>query len=120
MQKFVDQVEHVTFSGPYAISKGQTVLYITERCVFSLTEEGLELMEIAPGIDLERDILRQMAFQPIIKGTPRLMDRRIFNPAADGSAGGLAKPELDSSDRGDLGLVAPDRNPCCQRRLSVS
>ena len=80
MQKFLDHVEHVTFSGPYAISKGQTVLYITERCVFALTDEGLELIEIAPGIDLERDILGQMAFRPIIKGTLRLMDRRIFNP----------------------------------------
>ena len=80
MQKFIDHVEHVTFSGPYAIAKGQTVLYITERCVFTLTKEGLELTEIAPGIDLERDILRHMAFQPIINDTPRLMDSRIFNP----------------------------------------
>jgi propionate CoA-transferase len=79
-QKFVYHVEHVTFSGPYAVAKGQTVLYVTERCVFSLTEEGLELTEIAPGIDLEKDILRHMAFQPIIKGSPRLMDARIFNP----------------------------------------
>lgn len=80
MRKFIDHVEHVTFSGPYAIAKGQTVLYVTERCVFTLTEVGLELTEIAPGIDLERDILRHMAFQPIIDGTPRLMDSRIFNP----------------------------------------
>lgn len=84
VQKFVDHVEHVTFSGPYAFAKGQTVLYVTERCVFTLTEEGMELTEIAPGIDLERDILRQMAFQPIIKRTPRLMDARIFNPAPMG------------------------------------
>ena len=87
MQKFIDQVEHVTFSGPYAVSKGQTVLYITERCVFSLTKDGLELMEIAPGIDLERDILGQMGFRPIIKGTPRLMDARIFNPKHMGLRG---------------------------------
>jgi len=84
MEKFVDHVEHVTFSGPYAIAKGQTVLYVTERCVFTLTKEGLELTEIAPGIDLDRDILRHMAFTPIIDGTPRLMDSRIFNPAPMG------------------------------------
>jgi propionate CoA-transferase len=77
-KKFVDHVEHVTFSGPYAFSKGQTVLYVTERCVFALTREGLELTEIAPGIDLERDILAHMDFTPIIKGNPRLMDGRIF------------------------------------------
>lgn len=80
MQKFVDHVEHVTFSGPYAVAKGQTVLYITERCVFALTELGLELTEIAPGIDLEKDILRHMAFRPIVNGSLRLMDARIFNP----------------------------------------
>ena len=77
-KKFVEQVEHVTFSGPYAMKKGQTVLYVTERCVFTLTEEGLELIEIAPGISLERDILAQMDFAPVIKGSPRHMDRRIF------------------------------------------
>lgn len=77
-KKFVEQVEHVTFSGPYAMKKGQTVLYVTERCVFTLTEEGLELIEIAPGISLERDILAQMDFAPVIKGNPRPMDRRIF------------------------------------------
>jgi len=80
VKKFIDHVEHVTFSGPYAIAKGQTVLYITERCVFMLTEEGLELTEIAPGIDLEHDILRHMDFPPVIKSSLRLMDARIFNP----------------------------------------
>ncbi len=89
MRKFISQVEHVTFSGPYAFAKGQTVLYITERCVFSLGQEGLELVEVAPGIDLERDILGQMGFRPIIKGEPRLMDRRIFNPEPMGLRQGL-------------------------------
>lgn len=80
-KKFVEgTVEHVTFSGEYAAKRGQQVVYITERCVFSLTTEGLELIEIAPGIDLQRDILDNMDFSPIINGSPRLMDRRIFLP----------------------------------------
>ena len=77
-QKFIEQVEHRTFSGKEAWKRGQPVLYITERCVFRLVAEGLELIEIAPGIDLERDILAHMAFQPILRGTPALMDARIF------------------------------------------
>lgn len=72
------QVEHVTFSGAYARKRGQKVLYITERCVFELTEAGFELTEMAPGIDLQHDILAQMDFEPIIRNTPRLMDNRIF------------------------------------------
>jgi propionate CoA-transferase len=77
-RKFVNEVEHRTFSGEYAARRGQSVLYITERCVFRLCGEGLELTEIAPGIDLERDILAQMDFAPVIKRPPRLMDARIF------------------------------------------
>lgn len=80
VKKFVRQVEHVTFSGPYAQAKKQPVLYITERCVLRLGQQGLELIEIAPGIDLERDILAQMDFKPLIPETPRLMDERIFRP----------------------------------------
>ncbi|SAK47264.1 3-oxoadipate CoA-succinyl transferase subunit alpha [Caballeronia arationis] len=83
-QKFVDAVEHRTFSGRYAAERGQPVLYITERCVFSLTPEGLELIEVAPGIDVERDILSQMGFAPVIKRPPRLMDARIFQSAPMG------------------------------------
>jgi propionate CoA-transferase len=77
-KKFVRDVEQRTFSGSYAARLGRPVLYVTERCVFRLTSEGLELIEIAPGVDLERDILARMDFVPIIRGTPRTMDAAIF------------------------------------------
>ncbi|MBS1172157.1 MAG: acyl CoA:acetate/3-ketoacid CoA transferase [Proteobacteria bacterium] len=83
-RKFVAEVEHRTFSGEQAVSRGTPVLYITERCVFRLTAEGIELSEIAPGIDLERDILAHMEFTPIVAQAPRLMDERIFRPEAMG------------------------------------
>ena len=77
-KKFVGQVEQKTFSGRYAARSRQRVLYITERCVFSLCEKGLELTEIAPGIDLDTQVLALMDFTPIIRRPPRLMDVRIF------------------------------------------
>jgi propionate CoA-transferase len=76
--KFVGRASQVTFSGEYARSRKQTVYYITERCVFRLTEAGLELVEIAPGVVLDRDILSQMAFRPTIPDNIRSMDARIF------------------------------------------
>jgi propionate CoA-transferase len=76
--KFVTEVEHRTFSGPLAAEQGKEVLYVTERCVFALRPQGLELIEIAPTIDLARDILDHMAFKPLLQGTPDTMDARIF------------------------------------------
>ncbi|GBU19044.1 MULTISPECIES: malonate decarboxylase subunit alpha [Methylobacterium] len=76
-RKFIQAVEQVTFSGAYAQEREQPVLYVTERCVFQLTAAGLELIEVAPGIDIERDILAHMDFKPIVNA-PITMDRRIF------------------------------------------
>ena len=68
--KFLADVEQRTFSGEYAAAAGQPVLYVTERCVFQLTPDGLELIEIAPWVDLEKDILAHIGFEPIINGEP--------------------------------------------------
>ncbi len=87
--KFVSEVEHRTFSGPEAARRGKEVIYITERCVFRLTPDGLQLTEIAPGVDLQKDILDKMAFRPIIDGHPALMDARIFRDETMG-----IRPEL--------------------------
>lgn len=76
-RKFVKKVEQITFAGKFAASKSQPVIYVTERCVFELTSQGLELIEVAPGIDIERDILPHMDFKPIIN-RPAVMDARIF------------------------------------------
>ena len=84
MTKFVREVEHRTFSGSYAAARDQPVLYVTERCVFALTPQGLELIEVAPGVDVARDIVARMDFEPIIRGLPRTMDPRIFRSAAMG------------------------------------
>jgi len=78
-KKYVNKVEQVTFSGAYATETRQPVLYITERCVFELREGVLTLTEIAPGMDLERDILAQMEFRPAIAKDLKLMPAEIFN-----------------------------------------
>lgn len=76
--KFRKQVQQVTFSARYAMETGQTVLYITDRAVFVLTEHGLLLTEIAPGVDLQRDILDKMEFAPMIASELKRMDPRLF------------------------------------------
>ncbi|WP_291751302.1 acyl CoA:acetate/3-ketoacid CoA transferase [Cellulomonas sp. 73-92] len=76
--KFVEQVPSITFSAARAHAQGQRVLYITERAVFQLGAHGVELIEVAPGINLRRDVLDQMGFEPVIPQPPALMDARLF------------------------------------------
>jgi propionate CoA-transferase len=82
-RKFIEKVEQVTFSGDYAAETGQSVYYVTERCVLQRTLAGVELIEVAPGIDIDRDILDQMDFKPLIRNV-RPMDVRIFRNGAMG------------------------------------
>jgi propionate CoA-transferase len=91
VRKFVASVEHRTFSGGYALRRGQPVLYVTERCVFQLTPGGLELTEVAPGIDIRHDILAHMDFEPIVRA-PRPMEERIFAPELLGLREALLMP----------------------------
>lgn len=78
IKKFIKDVEQITFSGNLARKNGKKVTYVTERAVFELKENGITLTEIAPGIDLEKDILTQMDFTPLISEKLKLMDLRIF------------------------------------------
>ncbi|MFZ5753063.1 MAG: acyl CoA:acetate/3-ketoacid CoA transferase [Bacillota bacterium] len=80
VNKFIKKVGQITFSGAYAQEIRQPVMYITERAVFELKKDGLYLTEVAPGIDIEKDILAHMDFVPKMEGTPKLMDERIFKP----------------------------------------
>ena len=77
-KKFIKQVEQITFSGKYAQEKGQEVLYVTERATFRLTNEGLELIEIAPGVDLQKDVLNMMDFSPAVSSKLATYDTAVF------------------------------------------
>jgi propionate CoA-transferase len=79
MRKFVSKVNQITFSAEYARHIGQPVLYITERAVFCLKEDGLHLTEIAPGLDVEKDVLAHMDFRPIVDEELKTMDPAFFS-----------------------------------------
>ena len=81
VKKLVKQVDQITFSGPQGVVRGQKVLYLTERGSFRLTPQGIELFEIAPGIDLQRDILEQMDFTPLVSPELKVMDAAHFTAA---------------------------------------
>lgn len=79
--KFKKAVEQITYSGEYGVETGQTVYYITERALFKLVPGGMKLLEIAPGVDLQKDILDKMEFTPIMDDEIKVMDEKIFTDA---------------------------------------
>jgi len=93
--KFIENVEQITFSGKYALSTKQPVLYVTERAVFELTEHGLMLTEIAPGVELEKHILSKMEFKPLISENLKVMDKAIFVDEPMGLKDTLQKKEKE-------------------------
>jgi propionate CoA-transferase len=102
-KKFVSTVEQVTYSGALAAQNGQRALYVTERAVFTRNDAGkLELIEVAPGIELERDIFAHMKFRPAVSPSLREMDARIFRPEPMGLAA----------------IIAANRRPIRSPRLS--
>jgi len=86
LPKFVESVREVSFNGHLARERGQQVRYITDRAVFALIDEGLELIEVAPGIDVERDVLGQMAFRPRVAEDCRTTDLRVYTNGPMGIA----------------------------------
>ena len=90
-KKFVDQVQQVSFSGKSALQRGQQVFYVTERAVFTLSPEGVMLLEIAPGVDLQRDVLEMMEFTPIISPELKTIDQIIYRDEPLGLKRGFAE-----------------------------
>lgn len=94
-QKFVKDVEQITFSGKIGSHSGQEIYYVTERCVFKLQDEKLELVELAPGINIDRDILPNMGFEPLTQNV-QSMDPRIFMPRQMGIRPELLRYDIDT------------------------
>lgn len=78
--KFVPKVDQISFSGKRAIATGQQAIYVTERCVIELRQQGLVITEVAPGIDLQKDILDQSATALTVADDLRDMDESLFRP----------------------------------------
>jgi propionate CoA-transferase len=84
VKKLVPEVEHVSFSGRRAVAQGQDITYVTERCVMKLTNDGVMVTELAPGIDLERDVLAQADFPLLVARDLGRMPERLFRPETIG------------------------------------
>jgi propionate CoA-transferase len=80
-KKFVEQIECISYSAPFAVKEGRTAIFITERAVLKSVSGALEVIEIAPGIDLEQDVLQHMSFKPRVASGLKLMDKRLFSSA---------------------------------------
>ena len=99
-RKFVPKLEQVCYSASMGRDRGQVALFVTERAVFRVGPQGLELIEIAPGVDVERDVIAQMGFRPIVSGALKPMDPRIFRPGLMGIAADIgAEPRAYRSQR---------------------
>ncbi|MFY9657736.1 MAG: CoA-transferase [Methylocystis sp.] len=105
-KKYVNEVEQITFSGAYATQTRQPVLFITERAVFELRDSHIALIEVAPGIDIETDILAHMEFKPVMSPPPKSMPAEIFNP----KWGGLRKIFDAKKPKAIQTVKAPDHS----------
>jgi len=102
IKKFVNNVNQITFSGEYARNVGQKVLYVTERAVFELRQEGLTLIEYAPGIDIQKQIIDNMEFAPIVADDVRQMDSKIFKTQPMNFLDGFYSLNKKTPGRGEL------------------
>ncbi|MEF7613820.1 acyl CoA:acetate/3-ketoacid CoA transferase [Aquincola sp. MAHUQ-54] len=107
VRKFVHEVEQRSFAGRRAAAQHQPVLYVTERCVFELSPQGLVLTEIAPGVDVQRDILAHMRFTPVLQGAPKPMDAALFRPGPIGLRARMRRTLPPPQLRGDGVIRAP-------------
>ena len=90
-RKLVAEVGQLSYNGRYAFARAQEVLYVTERAVFRLGADGLELIEIGPGVDLERHVLAQMGFRPKVAADLKTMDAALFQPEPIALASRIAR-----------------------------
>ena len=91
LSKFVPKVREISFNGRLARERGQQVRYITDRAVFALEDDGLVLIEVAPGVDVERDVLGRIDFRPRVAENLREMDRRLYASGPMGLARGFGR-----------------------------
>ncbi len=110
-RKFVDAVDQVTFSAAEARRRGQRILYVTERAVFELGADGLVLIEVAPGVDLQRDVLDLLDFPVTVADDLQLMDRRIFTDEPLGARWRLTPTVTAGPDTAEPAPISDDLAP---------